>query len=600
MNDNVGDVKARLDIVEMVGAYVPLARSGGAFKARCPFHEERTPSFFVFPDRQYWRCFGQCGEGGDVINFYMKMERMDFAAALRALADRVGIKLSAPKMGSKSRDTLYEINECAGEYYRRALASERCEHAQQYVEGRGLTPEIVSEFGIGYAPPGNGILEWLRRNGHDVQRAREVGLAGQGDDGSFYPFFRDRLMFPIRDASGRLAGFGGRALSPDVSAKYVNTRSTPIFDKQRLLYGMDRARESVRQQGAVVVEGYMDAVTAHQYGFHNVVAAMGTSLTEAQVSEIRKTCRTVTLALDGDPAGQEATLRSLESSWAVFQNMSVRAAGNNVRDRDHDLELLVLELPTGQDPDGLIRADSDGWLKRLERAVPVFEYLLQTLTSRFDLGNDADRIHVARSMLRFVALTPDRMQRELHLEKIAAGTRMSLQNLSRELSAMRDTAERPWQHGRAPQDARRRANGTAMTAMPPEDLYLGFALTDTDQIMDNASLVKPEWFTNNMNRMLWSALMEGGSVDDEDLQARVSELVSNPALNAYGHYGRRVQAYDEIRRHMELDHQRSIYNDAGAAMLSLDPESADSERAPLERTMENAKARILELEQSYG
>ena len=418
----IEEVKSRLDIVELVGGYVTLQRSGSSFKANCPFHQERTPSFYVFPDRQSWRCFGACAEGGDAFGFVMKAEKVEFREALQRLAARAGVTLEGPgESGGGRARQLYEINDAARRFYQEMLAAPEGEFVRAYLDGRGIAERSRQIFEFGYSPArGNRLLEQLTGLGYTPEQAAEAGLARQTDEGRYYDLFRGRLMIPIRDWQARMAGFGSRALDDNAAAKYLNTPRTPVFDKSRILYAMHLAKEPARQQGAVIVEGYLDAVTAHQHGFDNVVASMGTALTEQQVAQLRRITNRVTMALDGDPAGRNATLRSLEASWGIFQQRSDRAGGASVLQPPAALELLIAELPAGQDPDDFIRQTPREWAAFVAGAAPLFEYLLTTLSARADVENPDGRAWVARTMLRFIAQIPDRIRRDTYIDDLAA------------------------------------------------------------------------------------------------------------------------------------------------------------------------------------
>ena len=299
------DIKARLDILEVVGQRVQLQRSGRSYKGNCPFHQERTPSFHVFPERQSWRCFGACATGGDAIGFVMRVENLEFGEAMRQLARQVGISLSEGQ-GNRADHPAFRINDAACAFFQRALASTQGTEARSYLEDRGLDRPAIEVFQIGLAPAdGESLRSHLIREGFEPDHLLSAGVVREGDDGRQRDLFRGRLMIPIRDADGKLAGFGGRALD-DSQPKYLNSPQSEVFDKSRILYAMDRARDSIRRDGAVIVEGYMDAIAAHQAGFQNVVASMGTALTEPQVNAVRRLTGRVTMALDQDSAGQQA------------------------------------------------------------------------------------------------------------------------------------------------------------------------------------------------------------------------------------------------------------------------------------------------------
>ena len=328
------DIKSRVDILDLVSNYAALQRSGRSYKANCPFHNERTPSFHVFPDRQTWRCFGACASGGDVFSFLMRVENLEFGEALRRLAQQAGVNIpeKAPRRGPAEGDPLVLINEEAARFYQERLASPAGAGARNYLENRGLARETIEAFRLGASPPdGESLKRLLASKGYSEEQLALGGVINQNRDGRYRDMFRGRLMFPIQDGGGKVVGFGGREMDGS-QPKYLNTGRTPIFDKGRLFYGMHLAGESIREKGVVIVEGYMDVITAHQHGFKNVVACMGTALTRDQAALVGSIVRPspqgegppVVLALDADAAGQEATLRSLESSWMVFVRRSER------------------------------------------------------------------------------------------------------------------------------------------------------------------------------------------------------------------------------------------------------------------------------------
>ncbi len=417
----IDDVKSRLDIVELIASYVNLQRSGSSLKANCPFHQERTPSFYVFPDRQSWRCFGACAEGGDAFSFVMKADRVDFREALQRLAQRVGITLvNNQESGGVSRQ-LYEINDVARRFFQQMLGTPEARFVREYLADREINDRSLQTFEFGYSPPrGNLLLEHLTQSGYSTELIVQAGLARETDDGRYYDLFRGRLMIPIRDWEARVAGFGSRALDAEATPKYLNTPRTPVFDKSRILFAMNLSKEPVRQHGAVIVEGYMDAIMAHQHGFDNVVASMGTALTEHQVALVRRLTSDVTMALDGDPAGRNATLRSLESSWGVFQQRNAQQRSTSVLQQPGTLALRVAELPSGLDPDDFIRQSPERWQEFLGNAQELFDYLLVSLADRADMDNPEGKSWVAHTMLRFVARIPDRIQRDLYVDRLSA------------------------------------------------------------------------------------------------------------------------------------------------------------------------------------
>ena len=366
------EIKQRLDIVDVISETVNLQRAGRNFKALCPFHPEKTPSFFVFPDRQSWHCFGACSTGGDIFAFVMRHHDVDFSGALRILAERAGIALrqKATSAGKKQKERLWLANEAAVTFFQHALLSTQAgEPALNYLAMRGIDRETAQDFQLGYGPDSwDALREHLKGRGFSEAELLQAGLVVEGESG-LYDRFRDRVIVPIRDEQGRVAGFGSRSLpaakqgSPesgaetaggDDSPKYINTPQTPIFDKGAILYGLDRAKEHIRRLDlAVIVEGYMDVIAAHQHENGNVVASMGTALTERQVSLLRGLTENFVLAFDPDEAGRAAGERGTQVAYEL---------GANIR---------VLQLPTGQDPDEIIRSSPDTWRRLVAEARPL-------------------------------------------------------------------------------------------------------------------------------------------------------------------------------------------------------------------------------------
>ena len=414
----IDDIKARLDILDVVSGYVSLQRSGRAFKACCPFHQERTPSFYVNQERQSWHCFGACATGGDIFGFIMKAENLEFREALQRLAQQAGVTLPTRERQSE-QDELFRLNEAAREYFQQYLSSSMGVDARAYVEGRGINKETASKFELGLSPrDGQGLFNHLLKSGFTPELMVRAGAAYQRQDGGHVDAFRGRLIIPIRNGQGELAGFGSRALD-DSMPKYLNTGRTPIFDKGRTLYGMYLARESARQHGIVIVEGYMDAISAHQHGYDNVVASMGTALTEHQVAEVLRTTRQVTMALDSDAAGQQATLRSLESSWQVFQNRQVwQSGGASSPQRQEDLNLRVAVLTDGKDPDEVIRQSPQKWEELVKNGVPLFDYLLPALAAQVDTSTPEGKVRMVEWVSPFIYAVSD-ISQDSYLMKLA-------------------------------------------------------------------------------------------------------------------------------------------------------------------------------------
>jgi DNA primase len=430
----IDEVKDRLDVVEVVSSYLQLNKSGRNYKALCPFHSEKTPSFVVFPDSQRWHCFGACNEGGDVFNFVMKMEGWDFHTALEELARQAGVELKpqtpAQEEAAEEADHLRGLLSAAARYYRQVLASApEAERARRYVESRGFSDETIEAFLLGYSlPEWEGARNYLTEQGYSVGDLLKGGLVIERESGGTYDRFRDRLMIPIRDGRGRVIGFGARTLDPDGVPKYLNSPKTSLFDKSRTLFGLDMAKRAIRRQDRVVIaEGYMDVMQAHQAGHKNVVAQMGTALTEAQLKQLQRYSKRIVLALDPDVAGVQATLHgvevardSLEKEWEpVFEPRGLMGYEGRL-----GVEMRVLQLPNGQDPDDVIRQNPEKWPELVEEAVPVVDFYLQLLMEDVDLEDTKAKARVVDELLPVLRAVTNPVEREDYVQKIARSLRV--------------------------------------------------------------------------------------------------------------------------------------------------------------------------------
>lgn len=423
------EIKSRLDIVNYIQGYVSLKKAGRSYKGLCPFHSEKTPSFVIFPDSQTWRCFGACGEGGDIFTFHMKHEGLDFSGALAELAERAGIELAPPSpqqtAAQEARDRLRGLLSLAADYYRDVLLNApQAAHARAYVDERGLTADTVEQFGLGYALDSwDAARQALLAEGYELADLVAAGLLVEKDDGGTYDRFRDRLMIPIRDARGRVIGFGARALKPDAVPKYLNSPQTPLFDKSRNLFGLSHARRAIREdETVIIVEGYMDVMQAHQAGFTNVVAQMGTALTEAQLKTLRRYASRFILALDSDVAGAQATLRGFDTARAALDQQSQPSfdtRGMVTYEAHLDAEIRVLLVPEGMDPDDLIRQSPERWQTLIEEAVPVVEYAIRVATEGRNLDDPKIKKQVVREVSPLIDDIADSTERDYFRQRLA-------------------------------------------------------------------------------------------------------------------------------------------------------------------------------------
>ncbi len=431
----IDEVKTRLDIVDTVSGYVSdLKKSGRTFKALCPFHSERTPSFAVDPERGTWHCFGACSTGGDVIEFVRRIEHLEFREALRLCAQRAGVELRPPsrreQQQREAHERLLRANEAAAVFFQAAIDGPAGAAALRYLDERGLDRETRRRWQLGFAPEGwRGLLEHLQARGFAESDLLEAGLAVQSaeDSRGAYDRFRYRLIFPIRDAGGRLTGFGARALPRDGGeeddAKYLNTPQTPLFDKSGTLYGLDRAGEAARRADQlVVVEGYMDVIAAHQFGIENVVASMGTAITEKQMSLVKHFTPNVVLALDADTAGSEATLRGVEVAAGAADRETVPTVDWRGLVGYQDVlqaDIRVVTMPQGEDPDTVLRADPERFRALLEESRPVTDHLFEVVGDAANTADPRSRSRVLETLAPAVSAIVDPVVRAHYVQRLA-------------------------------------------------------------------------------------------------------------------------------------------------------------------------------------
>ncbi len=444
----IDEVKARIDIVDLVSeAGVKLRRAGRNYTGFCPFHSNtKTPAFVVWPETGTWRCFGQCNEGGDVFKFVMKKEGWDFGETLRHLAERAGVQLE-PLTPQKQEqieeyDRLRTLLEEAVIFYRGHLLNNP--DVLTYLhDKRGLTDATIETFGLGYAPSGwDAALRHFTGRGYTEQELIDAGLLTvREDDPSrtthhatrVYDRFRHRIMIPIRDERGRMAGFGARVVDPDDIPKFLNSPQTPIFDKGRLLYGLDRARKPIRAADqAVIVEGYFDAIALHQAGYENAVSPMGTALTEDQLRLLKRFTRRIVLALDPDAAGQKAVLRGLEAARSAMDKEGVwgfDARGLLRHESRLQADLRVAAIPDELDPDEIVARDPAEWARILEKAKPIVTHVMETLVAEQDITEPKVKSQIAAQVVPLIEDLPNPVERDTYRQQLARLLRVDERSL---------------------------------------------------------------------------------------------------------------------------------------------------------------------------
>lgn len=429
---NVSDeIKARIDIVDLVSETVKLRHTGKNYIGFCPFHANtRTPSFVVFPETGTWRCFGACNEGGDIFKFVMKKEGLDFSEALRVLAKKAGVKLETytpekQKENEKAERLKHLLEEVAIFYQSHLLNSEEGKKALQYLmEKRGINKKTIEIFSLGFSPNGwEETLHHFTEKGYATDELEQAGLIVKRDEGSFYDRFRGRIMFPVRDAGGQMTGFGARVLNPEEMPKFINSPQTILFDKSRLLYGLDQARKAIRENDqAVIVEGYLDVLALHQAGFDNAVSPMGTALTEMQMRLLKRYSRRIVMALDPDAAGIKATLRGLEVARDALDHSSditFDARGLLHHESRLQADLRVSTLPQGMDPDDIVRESAETWKEIVDSAKPIITHVMNTLCEGKDLTDPKTKSQIAAQVVPLIRDVSDSVERDAYLQQLA-------------------------------------------------------------------------------------------------------------------------------------------------------------------------------------
>ncbi len=429
------EVKSKLSVVDVVGESVSLKKAGTTYKGLCPFHGEKTPSFVVTPHRESWHCFG-CGLGGDIFSFVMQRDSVTFPEALRTLATRAGVEIDEhSKREDAHKARLRQVLDHAVAFYHAVLThSNAGKEALDYLIGRGFTDETIAAHQLGWAPGGWDQMTRTLATKRDVRADElvEVGLASprQGGRGGAYDRFRSRVLFPIRDQNGHAVGLGGRLLAGD-GPKYLNSPATPLFDKSRTLYLIDKAKGPIRKSGqAVIVEGYTDALMAHQAGFDNVVASLGTALTPGQVALLTRYASRIALAYDVDAAGEKAGTLGVTALAGLIGQLQGDTSGVKLED------VRVARLPDGKDPDEVVRESPAAWETAVAKAKPLVEYLIDHHAGRFDLKTSSGRIGFVESVMPALRGIADPLRRD---EALGAVHRVS----GVEERTLRQILERP-------------------------------------------------------------------------------------------------------------------------------------------------------------
>jgi len=424
-NEIVDNIIDKTDIVEVIAARIPLKKAGRNFKAACPFHGEKTPSFIVSPDKQIFHCFG-CGIGGNALSFLMKYEQLNFREAAKILADKVGIKLPVSQFVDRGRDSfldkLFSLNEAAKNFYKAYLASPNGKLCSRYLKERGINDDTVNMFQLGFAPNlWEELITFFKKKDIELNLLEKAGLALPSEKGKgHYDRFRNRIIFPIFDLRNKVVGFGARILD-NSQPKYINSPETPIYNKGRHLYGLNFSKGHIKEKDyAIIVEGYLDLIVPYQYGIRNIGATLGTALTPDQVKLLRRFSKTVIIVFDSDKAGEEASLRGLDILVSL------------------DMNVRIARLPKGYDPDSFVRKNGKvAFEKIVSSSKDLFDYKIDLLMNRFNKDGVRGRAAIATLMLPTIARIPNEILKASFLKKLSGMLSIDEAALKAELRKVR-------------------------------------------------------------------------------------------------------------------------------------------------------------------
>jgi DNA primase len=616
----VAEIKGRLPVADVVGETVQLKKAGTTLKGLCPFHGEKTPSFVVTPGRDTWHCFG-CGKHGDVFTFVMERDTVGFPEALKILAARAGVELDERTKAEDARNArLRTVLEGAIAFYHAVLTGSKTgEPALAYLRGRGFTDATIEKHQLGWAPAGwdQLVRQLAAKRQVGAQELLDVGLASPRQrGGGVYDRFRERVIFPIRDANGHPVGLGGRILGKegdggrDTGPKYLNSPATPVFDKSRTLYLIDRAKSAIRKTGqAVIVEGYTDALMAHQAGFENVVASLGTALTPGQVALITRYAKRIALAYDVDAAGEKAGTFGATALEELIRQLATDDSGVELDD------VRVVRLPEGRDPDEVVRDEPDRWREEVRTARPIVDHLLDVHARAHDLKTPGGKARFAEAALDVVRSLPP-LLRDPYLQQIQQQSGIGEGAL---LLALREG-------GQKRSDTRFTASAViaAADALPVNDILRGVSRTEQellrivllvpeahDTLLDGLG---PDRMPSQVARELFRAVVTARTRDDhgvrppfslavilekldDESRALGQALVSRPGPNPRDLSDRSL-AYEMERLVLELEdvewQERSGYNRDATAEAERDGDSPTVQRLMLERRLLNEQRRSLD------
>ena len=510
--DILDEIRNRLDIVDVISNYVPLKPSGKGHKGLCPFHQEKTPSFMVDSQKQIFHCFG-CGEGGNIFSFIMKIEKVNFPEAVKILAEKAGVQLPSVQESNtreyREKNNIFKLNEAAANYYQDNLVNKQGRVALQYLLKRQFKKEIIEKFQLGFALPGyDNLYNNFIKKKVNISILLKSGLVTKSQKtGKVIDYFRNRIIFPIKNLQGKVVAFGGRVLD-DQMPKYINSPETPVYSKGKHLYGLYQARKSIRQKNQIIImEGYTDVLIAHQYGFENAVASLGTALTNQQIDLIKRYADELIIAFDSDAAGKNATMRSLSI---------LKEAG---------IKIKVLSIPVESDPaDIIIKKGTSYFSFLLENALPLIDYKIKVLMQRYNYKNSDGKLSIVREIFDDLKDIKSQLELQLEVKKIAEKLGLEEETILRDLNRFR--------RGKSDLPNIQEKTSTESTHINAEKILIGCMLQKKESVEKIFSELKVEYFTVKEHKEIISIIKDLYEKQEKiDIQKIIDKLETKETIN---------------------------------------------------------------------
>jgi len=510
--DILDEIRNRLDIVEVISEYVPLKQSGKGHKGLCPFHQENTPSFMVDSQRQIFHCFG-CGEGGNIFSFIMKIEKLNFPEAVKILAEKAGVQLPTDKNQDdrvyRERDLILRLNEMTANYYQSNLFQEQGKYAYQYLSKRHFKKETIQKYHLGYALSGyEHLISLLAKKNVRASDLIKAGLAVKSKkSANLIDYFRNRIIFPIMNLQGKIIAFGGRVLD-DKLPKYINSPETPVYSKGKHLYGLFQAKKSIRQKNQIIImEGYTDVLMAHQYGFENAVASLGTALTTQQIDLIKRYADEVIIAFDSDTAGKNATLRSLNL---------VKKVGVKIR---------IISLPVESDPaDVLLKKGDKYFINLIKKALPLIDYKLEVLMQQYNPETSEGKVAIVRELFQDLNGINSQLELQAEVKKIAEKLELQEESMLKDLNRFRK--------GNRTLPNISAKNVAEETHVNAEKILIGNIVQNRENIKKIFSELEVDYFTVKEHREILSVIKDFYEKGEKiDIQKIMNKLGNQKEIN---------------------------------------------------------------------